>query len=96
MHLLFWHKDKTIFGLTERDLRHHALLIVMLLVALWIFGLVSYSRTLQFATGVGASILYVVWGAIHHKLDGDLYFKNMIEYIFIALLSIVIMGGIFL
>ena len=96
MKLLFFHKDRTIFGLSQRDVQHHAILVIILLAALWVFAIVSYSKYLQFATGVVSAILYVVWGLIHHKMDGDLYFKNMVEYVFIALLSIVIMGGIFL
>jgi hypothetical protein len=96
MNIPFWHKDRTIFGLSARDIQHHAVLVIILLGALWVFAVVSYSRYLQFATGVVTAVLYVVWGIVHHKLDGDLYFKNMVEYVFIALLSIVILGGIFL
>jgi len=96
MNIPFWHRDRTIFGLSQKDVQHHAILVVMLLIALWVFAIVSYSKQLQFATGVVTALLYVVWGLVHHKMDGDLYFKNMIEYVFIALLSIVILGGIFL
>lgn len=92
----FLHKERTVFGLTERDIQHHLVLALLLLGALWVFAMVSYSKMLQFATGVVTALCYVAWGIIHHKLDGDLYFKNVVEYIFIALLSIVILGGIFL
>ena len=96
MKLPFFHKERTIFGLSQRDVQHHAILVIMLLTALWVFAIVSYSKQLQFATGVVTALLYVAWGVVHHKMDGDLYFKNVIEYVFIALLSIVILGGIFL
>lgn len=92
----FWHREKTIFGLTRRDIEHHAILVVMLLIGIGIFALVSYSRILQFATGVVIALCYVLWGYIHHKLDGDYHIQNMVEYVFIALLSILILGGIYL
>lgn len=92
----FWHKEQTLFGLTQRDIEHHAALVAILLSALVVFSFVSYSRLLQFATGVVTALLYIGWGIVHHKLEGDLYFKNMIEYVLIAILSIVILGGIFL
>lgn len=82
--------------LANRDLWHHVLLAIILLGGYMVFRSVSYSRMLQFAVGCGTAILYVIWGIIHHYLDGDLYFKNMVEYIFIALLSVVILAGILL
>ena len=82
--------------LKDRDLWHHVLLAILLLGGYMVFRSVSYSRMLQFGAGVATAILYVIWGMIHHYLDGDLYVKNMVEYIFIALLSVVILAGILL
>jgi hypothetical protein len=85
-----------IFGLSKRDIEHHAVLVLLLISALVVFSIFSYSRHLQFATGVVAAVLYVLWGVVHHKMEGDLYTKNMVEYVFIALLAIVILAGVYL
>lgn len=78
------------------DFWHHLILMAVLSLALFVFWLVSYSHILQFVVGIIAALLYVVWGLLHHYLDGDLHSKNMIEYVFIAILAVVILGGILL
>lgn len=80
----------------DRDFWHHLILVLILAFSLSLFMYFSYSRVMQFFIGMVSAIAYVLWGFIHHKLDGDLHFKNMVEYIFIAVFSVVILGGMLL
>ncbi|KKR50258.1 MAG: hypothetical protein UU81_C0009G0007 [Microgenomates group bacterium GW2011_GWC1_41_8] len=88
------HSKQTIFGLTELDLWHHTVLIFILTTALFAFLFFSPSKILQFTIGCIAALLYVGWGVLHHYIDGDLHFKNVIEYILFAVLGLVILTGI--
>lgn len=88
------HRTKhTIFGLSELDLWHHIALVLLLTTSLFAFLLFADSKVMQFTVGSVAALLYVGWGALHHYLDGDLHFKNMIEYFLIAVLGLVILTG---
>lgn len=84
------------FKFLTRDFWHHLILAFILLLSFFAFRLASYSHLLQFLIGILTAIIYVFWGIIHHYLDRDLHFKNVIEYIFIALLGVVILGGMLL
>lgn len=92
----FLQKEEEVLMSWDRHFWHHFILTMIIILGLCVFYLVSYSKLKQFATGVTMACLYVVWGITHHKLDGNLHLKNVIEYLFIAILSIVILGGILL
>ncbi len=77
----------------DRDFWHHLILIIVLTLGIILFYFFSFSRLFRFTIGFSLAVFYVLWGIIHHKLDGDLHFKNVVEYIFIALLAVVILGG---
>jgi len=73
----------------------------LVLSLILIFGVVSFflalgNKQLQFKIVVATAFLYVLWGIVHHLLEKDLYFHLVIEYIVVALLAIVILGGILL
>jgi hypothetical protein len=85
----------TVFGLHERDLLHHLLLAFVLFIgALFLF--LAESSQIKFIIGCLMAVFYVAWSIVHHKLDGDLYGKNVIEYVLIAFLGIIILAGILL
>lgn len=54
------------------------------------------NRRLQFKIVVVTAFLYAVWGLVHHFLEKTLYPKIVIEYIAVAILAIVILGGLLL
>ncbi len=41
-----------------------------------------------------ASIVYLIWALIYHKLDKSLTFSIYIEYLLTALLSIILLLGV--
>lgn len=90
------HKTMTLFGWKDRDFVHHIALVCVLLTGVMLFVFVSYSRILQFLVAVGVAISYVIWGIVHHKLDHDFHMKSVIEYVLIALLSVLIVGTVLL
>ncbi|MBI4130449.1 hypothetical protein HY468_03985 [Candidatus Roizmanbacteria bacterium] len=98
MHQLLFHRRRPfeLWGFKDKDIGHHLVLLVIMLVLAVVFLTVSYSRLMQFTIGVIAAGLYVGWGIVHHTLEGDLHVKNVIEYVSIALLGVVILGGILL
>lgn len=51
-------------------------------------------KELQFKIILATSSFYVIWGIVHHFLEKTLYPKIVIEYIAVALLAIVILGGL--
>lgn len=62
-------------------------IFVLTIFGLWFF---SYDRIFQAAIFVSASISYVVWGVIHHKIHNDLYLSVIFEYIAFAILGIAV------
>ena len=87
-------KQKELFGLSELDLWHHIVLILIIVISFFAFILASNSLVYQLLVGFSASLLYVAWGVVHHYYDNDLHFKNVIEYVLIAILGMIILTGI--
>ena len=54
------------------------------------------NKNLQFKIVFFTSFIYVVWGMVYHSLDKTLYLKIVVEYIVIAILAMVILGGFLL
>ncbi|MBL7159343.1 hypothetical protein ISS85_02635 [Candidatus Microgenomates bacterium] len=73
----------------------------LILFSLLSLGAISFllsagNKHSQFKIVVLTSFFYVVWGMIHHFLDKTLYLKIVIEYIAVAMLAIVVLGGLLL
>jgi len=70
--------------------------ILLIIVALGAISFIIFigDKELQFKIILVTSFLYVVWGVVHHFLEKTLYPKIVIEYIAVALLAIVILGGL--
>lgn len=60
------------------------------------FLLSAGNKGLQFKIVVLTSFLYVIWGVAYHFFDKTLYLKIVVEYIVIAILAMVILGGFLL
>ena len=70
----------------------------LLLVILVVLGAVFFHRFnglpyLQMAVIVVTAVGYVGWGYMHHRLEGDLHPRIMIEYLLIAALAILLVRG---
>ena len=81
------------------DKKHIFQYIILLMILS--LGLLSFiwsigHKRLQFKIVVVTAFLYVIWGVVHHFLEKSLYSKIVVEYIAVALLAIVILGGLLL
>lgn len=73
-------------------------LILVLILSLGLISFISSAgdKRLQFKVGVITACLYIIWGVLHHNLEKTLYLKIVIEYIAVAILAMVILGGLLL
>lgn len=72
---------------------HYASLILILMLGLVMFYLNIGFPDRQFLIVILISCLYVVWGIIHHFLQGDLHPKIVVEYILIAVITVLLFRG---
>jgi len=72
----------------------YIILLIILCLGVVSFILSIGNRRLQFKIVLVTSFLYVVWGIVHHFLEKTLYPKIVVEYIVVALLAVVILGGL--
>lgn len=78
-----------------KDIKDHKTHYLILLFIL-LFGILSfwYLRTNQQAQMVSVfltAVFYVLWGIIHHYIEGDLHIRIIMEYLAIAILGFVIL-----
>lgn len=72
---------------------HYLFLTVILSLAVVFFSISAGNPPSQFKVAIITSVLYFLWGIIHHKLEGDLHPKIMVEYLLIAVLAIILLRG---
>jgi hypothetical protein len=70
---------------------HYVVLLLILGGGIVTFYLVRPNVTLQLLAGVVTSVAYVIWGIIHHKLQGDLHHRIVIEYMLIGAIATVLL-----
>jgi len=72
----------------------HFLLYIALFAALACAGMLYFTFIgrpgSQLLVVVGVSFFYIVWGAVHHILEGEFDFEVLLDYLLIAGLVIVI------
>lgn len=78
----------------KTSLFQYFVLLTILSLGFLSFVLSIGNRRLQFKIVVLTSFLYVVLGIIHHFFEKTLYPKIVVEYIVVALLAVVILGGL--
>jgi len=81
---------------TVRNLQHFLPLIGILGAGLLSFFLFSYDQKFQLAAMIATAAGYITWGIIHHKLKEDLSIDVILEYIFVAILGVVIVWSVLL
>ncbi|RJR26404.1 hypothetical protein C4561_05435 [candidate division WWE3 bacterium] len=71
----------------ERNFLLYIVLLVGLLVFFVCILIFRYDRSALLATSFFGSSFYVIWGIIHHVLDGRLKKEVVAEYIFLGLVT---------
>lgn len=74
-------------------LLHYLILIIMLLFAVGAVFIFSGNPGTQFNIIILASSGYFVWGIVHHRLEGDLHAKIVVEYLLISIFAIILLKG---
>ncbi|MBI5619692.1 hypothetical protein HY950_01905 [Candidatus Gottesmanbacteria bacterium] len=67
---------------------HLLILIIILVLGTATFFMVGGNPTAQLATGIMVSVAYMIWGVLHHAIDGDLHLKIVIEYVLVGTIAI--------
>jgi hypothetical protein len=71
-------------------------LALWLALGLLLFVFLNFSIALQIGVSVIFAAGYVVWGVMHHQLADDLSFEVVLEYLTVAVLMVVLVGGVLL
>jgi hypothetical protein len=71
----------------------YLILISALIFAIWFFYSFQGNPQYQFNLVIILSLFYFIWGFVYHRIKGDLHPKIMIEYLLIAVLTIIISKG---
>lgn len=82
----------------SKDVREHLGHYLVLLFIL-VFGAIAFFYFQRFPQAQTVSIFltasfYVLWGIVHHYLEGDLHLRVIMEYVAIALLGFLILWSI--
>ncbi len=81
----------------KRPLRHvfdYFILSLFMSFAIILILIFNGNRTSQKIILVSTSLLYVFWGIIHHRQDGSLHRKVILEYVLYAILGSVLVLGL--
>lgn len=70
---------------------HFLVLIAILVIGVWMFFQATGDRSLQLTIGIATSIAYVLWGIIHHQIQGDLHRRVVIEYILLGAIAVLLL-----
>ena len=81
----------------KRPLRHvfdYFILSLFMSFAIILILIFNGNRIFQMITIVSVSLLYVLWGALHHRQEGSLHRKVILEYVLYAILGSVLVLGL--
>lgn len=76
----------------QQNIVHTVILICILAAGLWSFWYAGGNVMLQLIIGVITTVAYVVWGIVHHVMNGDLHKKVVVEYILVGLIALVLLA----
>lgn len=71
---------------------HYSILGFIVLITLMLLLLASYSSMLMMIVMIIGAGSYIGWGIVHHYMIGDLTNQIVLEYVTIAILTLVIFG----
>jgi len=81
----------------KRPLRHifdYLVLIFFMSLSVVLMLIFNGNRPFQYITVIGMSLIYVVWGIIHHQKEDSLHSKITMEYVLFGLLGTVLAIGL--
>lgn len=70
----------------KRYRSHYLALAIILGIGLGVFTYFRFQPLSQSVAVFLTSSAYLFWGIIHHKLEGDLHLKVVLEYLLISLI----------
>ncbi len=74
----------------------HYLILVLIILTGGIAFLAHPDRQGKFQIGCLVALSYIGWGIFHHLLENNLKLMIVVEYTLVAILAIVLLGGILL
>lgn len=74
-----------------RHIKSYTILSLILALSLWGLVWFSYDKSLQIIITLALCFSYVIWGIIHHFIEGKLYPKVIFDYVAMAFLVLVIL-----
>lgn len=82
--------DKVHVGDAGTQTVHYVALLAIFIWAIFGYALFSYDRALQAFIIATMGLAYFLWGVLHHRLEGDLHPKIMVEYLLVSLLGVIV------
>lgn len=76
----------------QQNVIHTFVLLCILAAGLWSFWYAGGNVMLQLIIGGVTTIAYVLWGIVHHVMNGDLHKKVVIEYVLVGLIALVLLA----
>jgi len=68
-----------------KHVTHYLVLFIGLLVFVFLFSVYSHNKNAKALIGFSFSVFYILWGIIHHALDGRLSKLIILEYVLVGL-----------
>lgn len=81
----------------KKPLRHifdYLILIFLMATAVLLMLVYNGNRLYQIAIIITTSLLYILWGILHHQKEDSLHPKVVMEYLLYALLGTVLVLGL--
>ncbi len=73
---------------------HYIILVMIITGGLSAFFSFRNYPMIQLLIGITTSLLYAVWGMVHHLVDRDLSIQIIIEYLAVAIFAIIILWNV--
>lgn len=81
----------------KKPLRHvfdYLILSFLMAGAVFLTLLFNGNRPFQMITIISTSLLYVIWGILHHQKEGTLHSKVVLEYLLYVVLGTTLVIGL--
>jgi len=82
---------KIVFKDIKEHLGHYLILLFLLASGGLVFFYFQRFPQAQIVSAFLTASFYVLWGVIHHYLEGDLHLRVVVEYMAVALLGFLVL-----